>query len=257
MPDVVGLLPTLAQTVAFIALIIVLAGFVSGIVAVGVLQIFARAAIQRRVLWWFFDTEEWEDPWRFKRSRWPRRIYGKWSGMRPRAWRAAEILRMPEPLLSRLYYRQITGQLMAAANAEASGGLGAGPTSVLDALARSRREERHPDTMGPAAEHGEPDSARLHAASRSIYILQAELGEANARAVSLWLAAIWAVAYVSAGIRASLGPSFRYPSGGFFLVLSQLGDLAVLLAVAALLAACSSAVGLATFNWLDRISAPR
>lgn len=217
MPDVVGLLPGLAQTVVYIAVIIVLAGLVSGIVAVGIMQIFGRAAIQRRVLRRFFQNRRWT---------------------RPTA-ELAGILHMPERLLYRLYYRQITGQLLASASAEAARSPGEGHTPVLDALAPPRPEDGILE-----------NETRLNAASRTIDVLQAELGDASATAVSLSLMAVWMLVYLSAGALASESE----PAKSFLLLLWRSIGVPV---VAVLLAACSSAVGVAVFNWLERISAPR
>jgi hypothetical protein len=225
MPDVVGLLPGLAQTVVYIAVIIVLAGLVSGIVAVGLMQIFGRAIIQQRVLRRFFRD----------------RPHPHWDPMRFERFPPTEsmILDMPEPLLCRLYYRQITGQLLAAANAEAARGFGE-ETPVLDALALIRKKE------GPPAPPEEP-SVRLHKASRTIDILQAELGEASANVVSVSLMAVWTLVYLWAGTLAALEEPAK--SRPFVLI--------GVVIIGGLLAACSSAVGLAAFNWLERISAPR
>jgi len=224
--DIEGMIPAIAATTIYVTLTITLAGIASGIVALGFMQIFGRERIHRRVLNRFFHSK-----------------FDEGKG----AETVADALGIPVLVLVRLYYRQITGQLLAAANSEASrdgfGGL------ILGLLVR-----RHEEVRGSSRFRRED---LLHQASRTIDVLQAELGDAVARAVMTRLSIAWFAIYLFAAFAAVMAKAAQ--TQGF----AQAGALAIILwapvalLISLLLALCSAAAGLVTFGWLDRFSAPK
>jgi len=167
---IVGLAPAIARTTFYVASAIILAGFVSGLVMLGLLQLYARERIQRVVLFHFLRNPEQENGfWRSGLV-----LLGlsgrEASAKEASAKEAASLLGMPERALCRLYYRQISGQFLAAANAEAArSGQKGEAKPLLAALTRS--SSAHPPTPG-----------ELEAASRAIDVLQVRLGDAVAKA---------------------------------------------------------------------------
>lgn len=247
MPEsLLGMTAVVAWTTFHIAVAIILGGFVSGLVSLGFLQVYARERIQRVVLYRFFER--------------PAPEAGFWrSGLMmfgfvergANAKTAAYIVGMPERALCRLYYRQISGQFLAELNAEAAqDGKRSQPTPFLDHMRKGLKK-------GPTATH------EIDYAGRQIDVLQAQLGDAVTKSAMSAMTMIWGLFFLAVGIMASADRYDVLRSAGELGpgVLAWLGFwvpyLAMAVAAALVLGICAAACGLVALNALDRITAAK
>jgi hypothetical protein len=220
------------------ALCVVVAGLMSGFVALGFVQIYARERIQRRVLHSYFDYVTPD-------GQYPSAIVG--------ASLAASLLQMPERVLCRLYYRQIAGQFLAAVNAEAAGGAKTetpGPVGAF--LLHYRRPAKGKVPQG---------NGGIEDAVRQIDVLQADLGDAVLRAVMKTMIIAWWVIYANLGMLAGfqilreLTGTNQIADGSSGFIGYLAGVFLTALLGGAVLALGSAAAGLVAFIWLDRTTA--
>jgi hypothetical protein len=229
--DTIEVVSLVSWTTIDAALCVVVAGLASGFVALGVVQIYARERIQRRVLDSFFG------------------LYQP-GGVKF----AASFLQMPERVLCRLYYRQIAGQFLAAVNVARTGGLEAkAPTPVQAFLRR----------FLAAADSRGRKSGSIEEAVRQIDVLQADLGDAVLRAVMKIMIASWWFIYIALGMLAGFQVLRELAATSGIAERSgewagYLGGVTIIAIVGgAILALGSAASGLVAFIWLDRITAAK
>lgn len=242
--------PLIASTTFYLASSIIIGGGVSGLVVLGLVQVYARERIQRKILFRFFGG-----PWRHYPSPFGAALmrlrFGRYSGP---ARNAANLLHMPERVLCRLYYRQISGQFLAAVNGEATGNRGSTP--VIDWL--SNKNEGSPDE--PAAGSSR---SKLETAVRQIDILQAYLGDAVIKSVMRAMTVGWSLLYTIVGLAAQSSRFETLRTGGavesglwpWLVFWGPSAAVAVLIGLA--LGLCAAACGLVAFSWLDRFTAAK
>lgn len=243
-----GIAATTAWATFHVAMAIILGGIVSGLVTLGLLQVYAREKIQRAALFDFFET-----PWKedgFWRS--GLMMFGL-GGSGGQAIQASKLLGMPESALCRLYYRQVSGQFLAAVNAEAARVEQAEtkPTPVLDYLGKH--------SMAPPTSLEED----LSRAGRTIDALQARLGDAVTKSAMSAMTIVWWLFFLTVGLFASIDRyetllrTGRLEPGGLALFGFWSASLTLIMLAALALAFCAAACGLVALTWLDRATAAR
>jgi hypothetical protein len=248
--SVAGLVPSVASTTFYLAVSVVLGGIVSGLIALGIVQFYGREWIQRRTLHLFFKEES--------ASFLHESLKVGTHFRRYSAAFAASLVEMPERVLCRLYYRQISGQFLAAVNSEAALPKGA-PTPILSYVAATSAKKQ--ESEGGKIITSQDSASQLHEAVRRIDVLQAELGDAVNRMVMVGLSVAWTTVYLVAALSAA-AEIFRQThtagavgAGAWLQFWGPYSLLSLLLAAG--LGLCSAACGLVAFGWLDRSSAPK
>jgi hypothetical protein len=228
-----------AATTFYVAGTVILSGCVSGIVALGILQIYGREAIQRRVVTSFFSD-----------------LY--------------ELLPLAEgnPVICRLYYRQVAGHFLSIANNEAfqAAEQQNAPSEELS-MGDSRRARNTPllhflecrsRRGGKYAKDGRWDERRrLENAVQQIDELQALLGDAVSRSVMFRMIGVWIIFYLLVVSFAEIPRHIYLPfDKPWYEVVAFVAASVVWpvfsIAASVALSIASSAVGLVTFSWLDR-----
>lgn len=167
--DLAGLIAVSTSVTASLAALVLIAGSVSGLVALGLMQTEVRHALQRRAFFMFFRQSQ----------------YGGARGNGS----LLELIDGRGPWLFGLHYRQLAGQLLAMATSDAQRtrpGRGGLVEDILW-LKEPRTLEREHDPDG----HVEAED-RLDKAARWIDLLQGELGRAVTGAVLRYTFGVWA-----------------------------------------------------------------